>query len=178
MNLETSDVSWSFASNCKKYLIELFFKRSFKEIASKFSLLTLHSFLWKSYDFLSVYSSLISTTYLQTFTFFRNLISQICSCICSSVIRTCSIVYDIACNSFGSLERNRRINTLKEFFMLNLLPSHLRMFALNFFKNHWSFEKLSIIKRIERTFHPISKFLQPTSRLDNTLLISHVWHII
>ena len=82
MNLETSDVSWSFASNCKKSLIELFFfKRSFKEIASKFSLPTLHSFLWKSYDILNVYSSLISTTYLQTFTFFRNLIWQICSCI-------------------------------------------------------------------------------------------------
>ena len=61
--------------------LNFFFKRSFKEIASKFSLPTLHSFLWKSYDILNVYSSLISTTYLQTFTFFRNLIWQICSCI-------------------------------------------------------------------------------------------------
>ena len=104
------------------------------------------SFLWKSYDFLNVYSSLISTTYLQTFTFF-NLIWQICSCSCSSVIRTCSNVYDNARNSFGSPERNRRINILKEFFMLNLLPSDLRMFALNFFRNHWSFEKLLVIKK-------------------------------
>ena len=163
MNLETSDVSWSFASNCKKSLIELFFfKRSFKEIASKFSLPTLHSSLWKSYDILNVYSSLISTTYLQTFTFFRNLIWQICSCTCSSTIRSCSIVHDIARNSFGSPERNRRINTLKEFFMLNLLPSDLPMFALNFFKNHWSFEKLLIIKKeLKERFIPYPSSSNP-----------------